>query len=83
MIKLCNPLLRIKFAYGYDVSGEVNEGGGTSGKDNALSDLGSPDKQHMTPSNPANVMLDSEAEKEFPELIQKKEERVIWPPRGR
>lgn len=72
-----------KLAYGYDVSGEVEEKGGTSGQDNHLWDRGnSPEFEH-TPPNPVSVAQDFEAEEEFPELAESKHKRVKFPPRTR
>jgi hypothetical protein len=72
-----------KLAYGYDVSGEVGEKGGTSGQDRNEYDQGnSPEFEHTSP-NPVSVAQDYEAEDEFPELAETKHKRVEWPPRTR
>jgi len=72
-----------KLGYGYDVSGEIEEKGGTSGNDRALDDLGNSPKMDKTPPNPVSVAKDFEAEDDFPELAEKKQDRVNWPPRVR
>ena len=74
---------REKLAYGYDVSGEVHEQGGTSGNDKAQDDLGNSPKFEHTPPNPVAVAQDYEAEEEFPELAEIKHKRVEWPQRNR
>lgn len=74
---------RSKKAYGYDTSGEVHEQGGTSGNDRHQWDTGNSPQFDRTPSNPANQMIDSEAESDFPELAEFKHKRVYWPPRNR
>ncbi len=72
-----------KLAYGYDVSGEIGEQGGTNGQDKNEYDQGnSPEFEHTSP-NPVSVAQDYEAEDEFPELAETKHKRVTWPPRTR
>jgi hypothetical protein len=61
----------LKFGYGYDISGEVNEGGGTSGQGKDIEETQEPWTHHQTGPNPANVMRDSEAEEEFPQIVHK------------
>jgi hypothetical protein len=56
----------LKLGYGYDVSGEVMEGGGASGRGKDIEETQEAWTQHTTGPNPANVMKDTEAEKEFP-----------------
>lgn len=72
-----------KLGYGYDVSGEVQRGGGTSGEGRHLWDTGNSPKHDHTQSNPANMMFDAEAESDYPELRKLKHKRVHWPPRVR
>ena len=72
-----------KFAYGYDTSGEVHEQGGTSGNDRHQWDTGNSPKNNRTGMNPANCMVDPEAETDYPELAAIKHKRVYWPPRTR
>jgi hypothetical protein len=72
-----------KLAYGYDVSGEVFERGGTDGKSPELDDLGNSPKFDKTPPNPVAVAQDFEAEEDFPELAEMKHKRVEWPQRTR
>ena len=72
-----------KLGYGYDTSGEVHEQGGTSGDDRHLWDTGNSPKFDKTPMNPANCLVDSAAEADFPELAKFKHKRVHWPPRTR
>src|SRR5271157_3891141 len=72
-----------KLAYGYDVSGEVQRGGGTSGEGRHLWDTGNSPKHDHTSQNPANMMFDAEAESDYPELRKLKHKRVHWPPRTR
>jgi len=80
---LTNPLLGPKLGYGYDISGEEFEQGGTSGQDEHLWDQGTGDKADRTNPAPANIMVDSEAEGDFPELVDKKQDKPHWPPRTR
>jgi len=72
-----------KLGYGYDSSGEQGEGGGTSGDDRHLWDTGNSPKRNHTQNNPANMMMDADAETDFPELAKLKHKRVYWPPRTR
>lgn len=72
-----------KFGYGYDVSGEVEEQGGTSGQSEHLWDTGQPQDHHETKPNPANCAMDFEAEQQFPELAEFKHKRVDFAPRNR
>lgn len=72
-----------KLGYGYDISGEVGERGGTSGNDRHLWDTGNAPKHDHTQNNPANMMFDAEAESDYPELAKLKHKRVHWPPRTR
>jgi hypothetical protein len=72
-----------KLGYGYDVSGEVQGGGGTSGEGRHLWDTGNSPKHDHTQKNPANMMVDAEAETDYPELAKLKHHRVYWPPRTR
>ena len=57
-----------KIGYGYDISGEVQEGSGPRAEQENINDIAEPQDHHETPRNPANMSMDSEAEKEFPEL---------------
>jgi hypothetical protein len=75
--------LHKKLAYGYDIGGQVQEGGGTSGQGKHLWDTSNSPKNNHTPSNPANMMFDAEAESDYPELAEFKHKRVHWPPRTR
>jgi hypothetical protein len=72
-----------KLGYGYDVSGETHGGGGTSGNDRHLWDTGNAPKHDHTQKNPANILYDTEAESDYPELREFKHKRVHWPPRTR
>jgi hypothetical protein len=72
-----------KLGYGYDTSGEVFEQGGTSGQDEHLWDQANSQKFDHTDPAPANVMVDSEAESDFPELAEAKYDTVHWPARTR
>lgn len=73
-----------KLGYGYDISGETGRGGGgTSGNDRHLWDTGNAPKHDHTQSNPANMLVDAEAESDYPELAKLKHKRVHWPPRTR
>jgi hypothetical protein len=75
-----------KTAYGYDISGEVFEGSGelaTRENQKNIDDTAQPQDHHETPPNPANLMNDTDADKEFPELAKWKHKRVSWPPRTR
>lgn len=75
--------LHKKLAYGYDVSGEVQEKGGTSGQDRHLWDTSNSPKNNHTQNNPGAMSLDAEAESDYPELAEFKHKRVHWPPRTR
>lgn len=72
-----------KLGYGYDTSGEVQSGGGTSGEGKHLWDTGNAPKHDHTQNNPANMLYDAEAESDYPELAEFKHKRVHWPPRTR
>lgn len=72
-----------KVGYGYDTSGEVHEQGGTSGNDRHLWDTGNSPKHDHTQNNPANMMIDAEAESDYKELAEFKHKRIHWPPRTR
>lgn len=72
-----------KLGYGYDTSGEVHNSGGTSGNDKHLWDTSNSPKNNHTQKNPANVLIDAEAETDFPELAEFKRKRVYFPPRTR
>lgn len=75
-----------KTAYGYDISGEVFEGSGEiANRENQtnINDTAQPQDHHETPANPANLLHDTDADKEFPELAERKNTRVSWPPRTR
>jgi hypothetical protein len=72
-----------KLGYGYDTSGEVQRGGGTSGEGRHLWDTGNSPKHDHTQNNPANMMFDADAESDYPELAKFKHKRVYWPPRTR
>lgn len=75
--------LHKKLAYGYDVSGEVQERGGTSGQERHLWDTSNSPKNNHTQNNPGAMVLDAEAESDYPELAAFKHKRVHWPPRTR
>jgi hypothetical protein len=75
--------LHKKLAYGYDVSGEVGEKGGTNGQDRHLWDTSNSPKNNHTQNNPGAMVLDAEAESDYPELAAFKHKRVHWPPRTR
>jgi hypothetical protein len=72
-----------KLGYGYDVSGEQGEGGGTSGDGRHLWDTGNSPKRNHTQNNPFNMMVDAEAESDYPELVPFKHKHIHWPPRTR
>lgn len=72
-----------KVGYGLDISGEQGNGGGTSGEDRHLWDTGNGSKKDRTPQNPANMLVDAEAESDYKELAEFKHHRVYWPPRVR
>jgi hypothetical protein len=72
-----------KLAYGYDISGEVHEQGGTSGQQRHQWDSSSSPKNDHTQNNPAAMSFDAEAESDYPELAKFKHKRVHWPPRTR
>lgn len=72
-----------KLGYGYDTSGEQNEGGGTGGDGISNRDTGNSPKLDHTPVNPANMLFDTAAEADYPELAAFKHKRVYWPPRTR
>ena len=61
----------LRKAYGYDISGEIQEGSGPiANRENQtnINDTAEPQDHHETPRNPVNMSTDSDAEKEFPEL---------------
>jgi hypothetical protein len=66
-----------KKGYGYDTSGEIQEGSGSNADQKNINDTANPQDQHSTPSNPLNAMRDVEAEQQFPELKKKPN---IFPP---
>ena len=76
-----------KIAYGYDIGGEVSDSGSTdiANRENQtnVNDTAQPQDHHETGANPANVLHDTEADKEFPELAEMKSKRVSWPARSR
>jgi len=72
-----------KLGYGYDISGEQGESGGTSGNDRHLWDSSGSPKHDHTSMNPANMLFDVEAEADYKELAEFKHKRVYWPPRTR
>jgi len=74
---------KTKLGYGYDIGGQVQQGGGTSGEGRHLWDTGNSPKHDHTTNNPANMMYDAEAESDYPELLKFKHKRVHWPPRIR
>ena len=61
----------LKLGYGLDISGEVMEGGGATGRGKDIEETQEPWTQHTTGPNPVNVNRDSEAEAEFPEIKNK------------
>jgi hypothetical protein len=69
-------------AYGYDVSGETGDTGEQDSRSPNLWDQANAPKFDHTSQNPANQMVDAEAENNFPEL-QSKHRRVNWPARTR
>jgi hypothetical protein len=60
----------LKRAYGLDQMGEVHEMGGQGKNDSQenIEDTAEPQDHHMTPPNPVNTMVDTEAQREFPGL---------------
>lgn len=83
LTRQANKMGSYKLGYGYDISGETHEQGGTSGDDRHLWDTGNSPKRDHTPKNPANMLIDADAETDFPELAEMKHRRVYWPPRTR
>lgn len=78
--------LLCKKAYGYDISGEVFEGSGEiANRENQtnINDTAQPQDHHETPPNPLNLIRDVDADKEFPQLGEKKNKKVMWPARTR
>lgn len=73
--------LLIKKGYGYDISGEVQNGSGSRNEQKHQWDSANPQKQHDTGVSPSNVMRDTQAENEFPELKQKKKTKIHFPAR--
>lgn len=71
----------VKKGYGYDVSGEVQEGGGSNSDQKNLWDTAQPQDGHTTPKPMGNINMDTQAERDFPELAEKKQRRVHFPPR--
>lgn len=75
-----------KIAYGYDISGETFDGSGEiANRENQenINDTAQPQDHHETPPNPANLMRDTDADQEFPDLAKQKNYHTIWPPRLR
>ena len=72
-----------KTAHGYDISGEVFEPGEMESRSPNLWDQGNSPKMDRTTNNPANRMVDAEAESDYPELKEFKHKRVHWPARVR
>jgi hypothetical protein len=72
-----------KKAYGYDVSGQVQEGSGSQGNQKNVQDnsTGNATDGHGSPKNPANYYTDDTALAEFPELNRPSKVRFL-PPRG-
>ena len=70
-------------AYGYDVTGEVMEPGEQESRSPNLWDQGNSPKFDRTAPNPANQLVDAEAENDFPELKEFKHKRMQWPARTR
>lgn len=70
-----------KNAYGLDVGGEVQDGVGSGGDQKNLRDTAQPQDGHRTPKPNQNVTIDGDAESDFPELREKKLNRVRFPPR--
>jgi len=63
--------------YGYDIGADSDQGGNQT----HLYDTAQPSDGHTTPKPAANTAVDVDAEKQFPELAQKKHEKVHFPPR--
>ena len=73
-----------KKAYGYDVSGQVQEGSGSQGNQKNVQDNTtgtSAQEGHGTPKDPVNYYTDDKALEEFPELNRPSKVRFL-PPRG-
>jgi hypothetical protein len=72
----------VKTGYGYDQSGEIQEGVGTNADQKAQWDTGGPGMDgNKTPKPQGNISVDTDADKDFPELLEKKHHRVQWPAR--
>jgi hypothetical protein len=71
----------LKRGYGLDVSGEVQEGVGSGGDQKNLWDTAQSQDGHKTPKPMGNINLDTQAEADFPELRDKKHNKVHFPPR--
>ena len=63
-----------KVAYGYDTSGEIHEENGGQN----IRDTANPQDHHETTHNPANSLVDVEADRDFPELAAKKHQPNIF-----
>lgn len=70
-------------AYGYDITGETMEPGEQESRSPNLWDEGNSPKLDRTPHNPANAVIDPEAETDFPEDLEHRHQHVIWPARTR
>jgi len=81
--KIAGQLGKRKLGYGYDISGEVQEGGGTSGQGKHLWDTSNSPRNNHTQNNPSAMSMDAEAESDYPELAKFKRKRIHWPPRTR
>lgn len=74
----------LKKAYGYDVSGQVQEGSGSQGNQKNVQDNSTGTaygEGHGSPKDPVNFYTDNEALEEFPELNRPSKVRFL-PPRG-
>jgi hypothetical protein len=64
-------------------SGQVMEPGEQESRSPNLWDQGNSPKFDRTPRNPANQLVDADAENDFPELKEFKHKRMQWPARTR
>jgi len=70
-------------AYGYDITGEVMEPGERESRSPNLWDQGNSPKFDRTAPNPANQLVDADAENDYPTLKEFKHKRIQWPARTR
>lgn len=82
MFQFTARFLTNKIAYGYDISGDVYEGSGPIAQaqnqtQKNINDTAQPQDHHDTQRNSKNNTRDSDAEKEFPELKERNQQKFM------